>query len=367
MNREKEIVKISIIGILVNVVLVAFKLTVGIFGNSIAVILDGVNNLTDALSSVVTIIGTKLAGKAPDKKHPYGYGKIEYISSVTVAVIILLAGLTAFRESFDKMLHPMAASYSKVSLVIIAVAVAVKLVLGHYVKTAGKTYHSESLTASGTDALMDAAISFSTLVAAGVSMAFSVSIEGILGVVISVFIFKAGIEILLESLGNIIGARMDGKLSAELKDFICKNPAVLGAYDLSLHQYGPERLIGSVHIELPDDMTAREIHGLTRRITEDIYMAFGIILTVGIYASNTAGGVFAEMKRTLSDFVQEYPEVLQMHGFYVDTEKMLVSFDLVIDFQAENREEIENDILRRMKERFAEYEFIAILDSDVSD
>lgn len=367
MNREKEIIKISILGILVNTVLVAFKLTVGFLSNSIAIILDGVNNMTDALSSVITIIGTKLAGKAPDKKHPYGYGKIEYISSVTVALIILMAGLTAFRESFDKILHPAAADYSALSLVIIAAAMAAKLIFGRYVKAAGKTYHSEALIASGTDAIMDAFVSLSTLAAAGISMVFSISIEGILGVVISVIILKAGIEILSKNLGDIIGTRTDSSLSAELKDFICKDPKVLGAYDLSLHQYGPERMIGSIHIELPDEMTAREIHGLTRRITEDVYMAFGIILTVGIYASNTVGEVFSEMKQTLSDIVQEYPEILQMHGFYVDTEKKLVYFDLIIDFKAENKEKTANDVAARMKAQFGEYEFIVVLDSDVSD
>lgn len=367
MNREKEIVKISFLGIIVDVVLVAFKMAVGFLSNSIAIIMDGVNNLTDAISLVVIIIGTKLANKAPDKKHPYGYGKIEYISSITVAIIILLAGLTAFRESFDKMLHPIEANYSAVSLVIIAVAVAVKFFLGRYVKSAGKAHHSDSLIASGTDAVMDSAISLSTLVAAGVSMVSSVSVEGILGVVISIFIFKAGIEILMEGLGNMIGARVDGRLSTELKEFICKNPKVLGAYDLSLHQYGPDRFIGSVHIELPDDMTAREIHGLTRQITNDIFTTFGIILTVGIYATNTAGEIFAEMKQALSALIKEYPEILQMHGFYVDTDKMTVYFDLVIDFKAENKEQIESEVIRRMKERFADYEFIAVLDSDVSD
>lgn len=367
MNREKEIVKISVLGIIVNIVLVTFKITVGFLSNSIAILMDGVNNLTDAFSSVVTIIGTKLANKAPDKKHPYGYGKIEYLSSITVAVIILLAGLTAFQESFDKIFHPTRADYSAVSLVIIAVAVAVKFFLGRYVKSAGKTYHSDSLIASGTDAVMDAAISFSTLVAAGVSMVFSISVEGFLGVVISVFIFKAGIEILMENLGSMIGARVDSKLSAELKEFICKNPRILGAYDLSLHQYGPERFIGSVHIELPDDMTAREIHGLTRQITNDVFAAFGIILTVGTYASITKGEIFAEMKRTLSNLIEEYPEILQMHGFYADMEKMTVYFDLIIDFKTENKEQIEDEVIRRMKERFTDYEFVAVLDSDVSD
>lgn len=367
MEREKAIVKVSVVGIAVNAVLVAFKLAVGFLSGSIAIILDGVNNLTDALSSVVTIVGTKLAGKAPDKKHPYGYGKIEYVSSVTVAVIILLAGLTAFRESLDKTLHPAAADYSAVSLIVIAAAVAAKLVLGRYVKAAGRTWHSESLTASGTDAVMDAVISLSTLAAAGVSMAFSVSIEGILGLVISLFILKAGIEILTESMGQLIGARVDSALAGELKDFIGKYPSVLGAYDLSLHQYGPERLIGSVHIELPDDMTAREIHGLTRQIAEDVYRAFGVVLTVGVYASNTADGTAANMKRTLTEILQEYPEVLQMHGFYVDTEKKLIYFDLILDFKTENKAAIDAGVIWRMKERFGEYEFAAVLDSDVSD
>ncbi len=367
MEREKAIVKVSVVGIGVNAVLVAFKLAVGFLAGSIAIVLDGVNNLTDALSSVVTIVGTRLAGKAPDKKHPYGYGKIEYISSVTVAVIILLAGLTAFRESLEKTLHPTAANYSAVSLIVIAAAVAAKLALGRYVRSAGKTWHSESLIASGTDAVMDAIISLSTLIAAGISMAFDLSVEGVLGLVISVFILKAGIEILSSSMGQLIGERVDSALAGELKDFIGKYPSVLGAYDLSLHQYGPERLIGSVHIELPDDMTAREIHGLTRQIAEDVYCAFGIVLTVGVYASNTADGAFADMKRTLTDILREYPEVLQMHGFYVDAEKKLVYFDLIIDFKAENKAEIESDIIRRMQERFGEYEFAAVLDSDVSD
>ncbi len=367
MDRERKIIKISLLGICVNAVLVAFKLAVGILSHSIAIILDGINNLTDALSSVVTIIGTKLAGRAPDKKHPYGYGKMEYVGSVAVAILILLAGAGAFRESFDKVLHPAETDYSVLSLIVILAAAAVKLVFGRYVKAAGKTCHSEALAACGTDAVIDAAISLSILAAAGINRAFSVNMEGILGVVISGFILKAGLEILMEGLGNVIGMRVDSGLSAELKNFICKNPGVLGAYDLSLHQYGPEHMIGSVHIELPDEMTAREIHGLTRQITEDVYREFGIVLTVGIYASNTVEEAFSEMKQTLSDLIQGYPEILQMHGFYVDVEKRLVYFDLIFDFQAENQAEIEKDIIRRMKERFTEYEFIVVLDSDVSD
>ena len=367
MERSKKIVQISIVGIAVNLVLVAFKAAVGAMTGSLAVIMDAVNNLSDALSSVITIVGTKLAGKDPDKKHPYGYGQIEHVSSVTIAVIVLIAGLTSFKESFEKIFHPEAANYTVVSLVIIAASVLVKFLLGRYVKGEGKKYSSESLIASGTDAVFDSVISLSTLVAAVITMLWNISIEGYLGVVISVIILKAGIEILMDSLSGIIGARVDSELSVNLKKHICEYPNVLGAYDLILHRYGPERIIGSVHVELPDEMTTREIHSLTRSITEDVYYNYNIILTVGIYASNTADEKNAEMKDKLVQLTAGYPDVLQMHGFYVDTEKMLVSFDLIIDFKSKCKTEISDGLVEQMKKLYPEYEFAVILDSDFSD
>lgn len=367
MERSKKIVQISIVGIVVNLILVAFKAAVGVVTGSVAIIMDAVNNLSDALSSVITIIGTKLAGKNPDKKHPYGYGQIEHVSSVTIAVIVLIAGLTSFKESFEKILHPEAANYTAASLVIIAVAVLVKFMLGRYVKREGKKYNSESLVASGTDAVFDSVISLSTLVAAAVSMLWRVSIEGWLGVVIAVIILKAGTEILMDSLSGIIGARVDSELSVRLKNHICEYPNVLGAYDLILHRYGPERIIGSVHVELPDEMNAREIHSLTRNITEGVFVNYGIILTIGIYASNTTDEIYAEMKNRLLQLISGYPEIIQMHGFYVDTEKMHVSFDLIIDFNSERKMAIHDSLIDQMKQQYPEYDFVVILDSDFSD
>lgn len=367
MERSRKIIQTSIVGILVNLVLVAFKATVGIITGSVAIFMDAVNNLSDALSSAITIVGAKLAGKAPDKKHPYGYGQIEYVSSVTVAVIILLAGVTSFRSSLDKIIHPEAAHYTVASLIVIAAAVLVKFLLGRYVKQQGTKYHSESLIASGTDAMFDSIISFSTLVAAIATLLFTVSIEGWLGIVIAVLIFKAGIEILLDSLNGIIGERVDSSLATELKNRICEYPQVNGAYDLILHRYGPERIIGSVHVEVADDLTAREIHGLSRNISEDLYIDYGIILTVGIYASNTADGLYAQMKATLSELIGNYPEIIQMHGFYANEERKTVSFDLIIDFKSERKQQIKDEILREMSAIYPEYHFNAILDNDFSE
>lgn len=367
MERGGSIVRVSIVGVAVNLVLVAFKAAVGFVTGSIAIIMDAVNNLSDALSSIITIVGTKLACKEPDKKHPYGHGQIEYVTSITVAVIVLAAGVAALKESVGKIISPIEAHYTAVPLLIIAVAVVVKLLLGRYVKGQGRKLNSEALVASGTDAMFDSLISLATLIGAVVAMVWHVSVEGWLGAGISIIMLKSGVELLLESLGEIIGVRVDSELSTKLKAYICQNPQVLGAYDLTLHRYGPEKIIGSVHIEVPDDMTAREIHALTRKLMERVFTDFGIVLTVGIYASNTVDGKFLEMKEELRSIVAKYPEVLQMHGFYVDTENGSVWFDLIIDFGSKRKDEIRDEIVAEMESRYPEYRFGVVLDSDISD
>lgn len=367
MDREKSIVKVSIVGIVVNLVLVAFKAFVGFVTGSIAVILDAVNNLSDALSSVITIIGAKLAGRAPDKEHPYGHGRIEYLSSVVIAVLVLLAGLTSFKESVDKILHPSAANYTTVSLIIIAAAVLTKYFLGRYVSLQGKKLNSQSLIASGADATFDAVLSLSTLVAAAISLLFHLSVEGYLGVIISVVILKAGMEILMESIGSIIGLRVDSDLVGRMKETICSFDHVHGAYDLTLHNYGPERIMGSVHIEVDDVLTAREIHYLTRRISAKIYQEFGIILTVGIYASNTEDDEYAAMKERLEAIAEENPDVLQVHAFYADKERHMVTFDLVVSFDADSPQAVSEAVTAQMKAEFPEYVFYPVIDTDVSD
>ena len=351
---------------MVNVVLVIFKMVVGLITNSIAVILDAVNNLSDALSSVITIIGTKLAGRKPDKKHPYGHGRIEYLTSVLIAVIVLVAGFTSLKESVIKIFKPEPASYTATSLIIIAAAVVAKILCGRYVKGVGKEINSGALTASGTDALFDAVLSLATLVAAIINMLFGVGLEGILGAVISIIIIKPGFEMLLDTLSSIIGSRVDIDLSRMIRKKVMSFDGVLGVYDMALHNYGPTQIIGSVHVELPDDMTTREIHILTRRITEEIYAEYGIILTVGIYAANNSDDEFGEMKNTLEELASRRPEILQTHGFYVNKEQKRVMFDLIVDFNSD-ADVVRTQIIAEMEMRYPEYRFDVILDSDYSD
>ncbi|HBE15394.1 MAG TPA: cation transporter, partial [Ruminococcaceae bacterium] len=242
-NRQKIIVRTSIIGIVANIALAAFKAAVGLLANSISVTLDAVNNLSDALSSVITIIGAKLSVKPADKKHPLGYGRVEYLSSMIIALIILYAGISAGIESIKKIITPEAPDYSAVSLIIIAVAVVVKIVLGTYVSRVGKKVNSDSLAASGKDALMDSIISASVLVAAVIYLIWGISLEAYLGVVISLFIIKAGFDILRETISQILGERIDSEISQQIKAELCAYDGVNGAYDLILHSYGPDQLI----------------------------------------------------------------------------------------------------------------------------
>ena len=365
-DRRNEIVRVSVIGIAANLLLVAFKAVVGWVSGSIAVILDAVNNLSDALSSVITIVATKLAGRAPDEKHPYGHGRIEYIGSVSVAVIVLLAGVAALRESIMKIITPEAADYSAVSLIIISAAVVVKLLLGRYVKKKGRELNAESLVASGSDALFDAIISASTLVAAAVSLLWHVSIEGWLGALIAVVILKAGVEILLESLGAIIGLRVDSELSTKLKSFVCGYEGVYGAYDLSLHHYGPEKIVGSVHVEVDDDMTAREIHYLTRSIAAGVYREFGIVLTVGIYAHGSGTGESGALRKAAEELCASYPEFRQLHGFYAEPEKKTATFDIILAFGCDAAG-IRREIVEKLQQQFPGYTFDVVLDSDLTD
>ena len=363
MSRQEKIVKTSIIGIIVNLILVAFKAVIGILTNSIAITLDAVNNLTDALSSIITIIGAKLAGKAPDKDHPYGYGRIEYFSSVIIAAIVLWAGITALMESWPKIFNPDVTNYTTISLIIIAVAVVVKFVLGQYVKCVGEEINSQALVASGSDAFFDAILSLSTLIAAIISIFFHISLEGILGVIISIVIIKASIDMLRETLDSMIGARVDSELSRKIKDSICEFPEVYGAYDLSLHNYGPEDMQGSVHVEVDGSLTASEIHNLTRQISLKIFEEFSIILTVGIYARNDK---FSTIRDDLYEIASKYEEVIEIHGFIVYEEKKLITFDIIVEFDAD-REQVKSKILSEIKQKHPEFTYYIIDDYDVSD
>lgn len=363
--REHKIVFTSVIGIIGNLLLTVFKLIAGFLANSIAVILDAVNSLTDAGSSILTIVGTKLSNKKPNKEHPYGYGRLEYVTSMAIAVIILYAGIASLVESVKKVIWPETLSYSMLTVVVIVVAVLTKIVMSIYFNRVGTSVNSQPLIASGKDNMFDAILSAGTLLSALLSMVFDINIDGIIGTLISLFIVKAGLDILKEAISSVIGERVDTDYAHQLEAFIGSFEGVHGVYDLSIDNYGPNERVGSAHIEVDDDMRANQIHELTRSIVLAVYHKFNCILTIGIYASNTTGE-YAEVKTTLQEVVSQHPEVLQMHGFYVDSKTKTCYFDLVVDFD-HDADATADEVISKMKAAYPTLTFATVLDHDISD
>ena len=367
-SREKTIVKTSIIGIAANVFLAAFKAFVGLMTNSIAIVLDAVNNISDAGSSLITIIGTKLAGKEPDKKHPFGYGRIEYLSAMIISVIVLYAGITSFVESVKQILHPEAPDYTVVSLVIVAVAVVVKILLGRYVKGVGVKVNSDSLINSGEDATLDSVISASTLVAAVIFLLFHVSLEAWLGAIISLVIIKSGVEMMKDTISQLLGERNDVELARSIKQTVTSFPDVQGAYDLVLNNYGPDTWNGSIHIEVPDTYSADRLDQLLRDIQVEVFRKHQVILTaIGVYSVNTKDAETIETKKKLLDVVFAHPHVRQLHGFYLIKDQKTMRFDLVISFDAEDRKAAFEEVMADVQKAFPDYTLQGAMDTDFAE
>ena len=367
--RESKIVKTSVVGIAGNAVLVGIKAFIGVLAGSVAIISDAINNFTDALSSIITIIGTKLSGKRADKKHPFGYGRIEYITSTIIALLILFAGATALSESIKSIIEHFQSNtlpeFETYSIIVIAVAVLFKIAIGLFFKKQGKKLSSDSLSSSGSDALFDSVLSFSTVIAAFVAKYLGVYVEGYLGVLIGLFILKSGISAIKESLSHIVGNRFDSELVLNIKKDICEIDGVEGAYDLVLNSYGHNKNIGSVHIGVKDSLTAKEIQKIERTISEIMYSKYGTIMTVGIYAENFNDETKGYYENLLK-ITKNYPYILQIHGFYVEEEIKLIYFDLVISFDDEKPYETINKVKEDLNKIYQGYTVHINYDQDFS-
>lgn len=366
-SRSTQIIRTSVIGIVANVLLAVFKAFVGVMANSVAVIMDAVNNLSDALSSIITIAGVKLSQRPADYKHPFGYGRVEYFTAIVISVIVLMAGLTSFVESVKKIINPTTPDYTTVTLIVIVVAIVVKLLLGVYVKRQGNRLNSDALVASGADALFDAVVTLATLVSAGIMLLWSVSIDGVLGALIAILIIKAGIEMLAGPVNELLGARISKEFSSQIKHEVADFAGVRGVYDLILHNYGPDLMIGSLHVAVDDSMSAHEIHGLTRSISTTMMERHGIVMTVGVYAVATGTGSQAKLQSVVMQAVTARKEVIQAHGFYYHEKDEMITIDVVPDITVRDDAALANSIKGNIKELFPGKEVSVVIDHNYSD
>ncbi len=371
-KREQTIVRTSIIGIIANILLVGFKATIGFIAGSISIVMDALNNLTDALSSIITIIGAKLSNKKPDRKHPFGHGRVEYITSTVIAALILFAGGMAIYESIKSIVEYFASGqktlpeFTLVSLIIIGVAILVKVGIGIFYKIQGKRVKSEALSASGTDALFDAILSTATLVGAIFAYTLHWYVEGYLGIVIGLFIIKTGIEVLRSSISSIIGERYDSEITKAIKKDINEVPGVKGAYDLIINNYGHNKNIGSVHVSVDSHLSAKEIQVIERNIMVLMLEKYHTIMTVGIYADNVDTELSKRIHNTLVSLMKKNSNILQMHGFYVDEQMHYVNFDIVFSFKEDDPEMVVAEMRKELEILYPEYKFYIQIDRDFS-
>ena len=367
-NREKQIIRVSIIGIITNLILAGSKFTVGFLSSSIAIMVDALNNTSDVLSSVVTVIGAKLAGRPADRAHPYGHGRIEYLSAAVISAIVLYAGVTAFAESLKKIIDPVEPEYTELTLIVVAGGIAAKIILGRYVSIKGKELSSDALKDSGQDALMDAATSSSTLIGAFLFILFKINLEAWLGILISIVIIKAGLDMFKETTSKILGERVSSEITKSIKETVCKTEGIIGAYDLVLTNYGPDKLIGSIHVEVPDDWTAGKIDTASREIIHNVFVEHNILITaVGVYSHNMSNSAVQEIKNRIHRAALSQEYVLQLHGFYCDLEKHSIRFDIVVDFSAHDMDRVHDKVLNKAKELYPDYDITIQVDSDFAD
>ena len=367
MDRSQEIIRTSWIGIAANLLLAGFKAAVGILASSVAIVMDAVNNLSDALSSVITIVGTKLSQRPADRKHPFGFGRVEYFSAIIIAVIVLSAGITSLIESGKKIFDPTEPEYTTTTLVVIVVAIVVKLILGQYVKRKGQQLKSDALIASGSDALFDAVITLATLVSAGVMLLWAVSLDGILGALISVVIIKAGIEMLASPINELLGTSISQDFAKQIQKEVSDFEGVHGVFDLILHNYGPDVKIGSLHINVYDTMTAHDIHGLTRQISTRMFEKYGIVMTVGVYAVATGDNRRTELQAIVMQTIARHKDIVQVHGFYYSEKNKYLSVDVVPDISVHDDTLLVSQLANELQPLVPETRVVIVVDHNYTE
>lgn len=364
MDRMKKVVTVSIVGILVNVALGVIKIIVGNAANSVAVTSDAVNNFADSISSLVTIITMIIVGKGATRKHPFGFGRVEYFSSIIISVLVLFTGGEFMVESIKHIIHPAATNYGNVALVLLVVAILAKIFLGLYTRRQGKKANSPNLVASGQDALSDAILTGVTFVGALLSRFAHWNIDGWIGAIVSIFVLKSGLEILLDVVNKLLGDRPDAELGDMIMKEITATPGIIGAYDLILHNYGPNIFIGNVNVELDEQLSIRDAYEIVKPLSVKIANEYGVFMYFGFYAVNTTDKKTMEMNQKVKDILMKEPDVLQVHAFYVEQDKKFMSFDVVLDFNVKDQLAKEKTIRDKVHSLFPDYEVEMVFDKD---
>ena len=362
-KRQAYGILCGVVGILLNVCLFIGKFLAGVISNSIAITADAFNNLSDAGSSFVTLIGFKLAGAKPDPEHPFGHGRMEYVSGLVVAGAILIMAFELVRDSVDKILHPQETVFSTAALVILAISILVKLYMAYYNKSIGKKINSTAMRATSLDSLSDACATTVVLVSALIAEIFHVRIDGWCGALVGLFIFYSGINAAKETLDPLLGQPPEKEFVEEVERLVMQEKTVRGIHDLVVHDYGPGRLMISLHAEVPADRNILELHDMIDNLEKQIGEKMSCEAVIHMDPVVVGNPLIEELKRTEKGILAEIDSKLSLLDFRVvmgPTHTNLI-FDVVIPFKYKlSDEELVGQLKSRTSELLGEEYFLVV-------
>lgn len=363
-SREGAVVTVSALNILVNLISAAVKVVIGMAVSSIAIVSEGVNNATDSATSLITIVGTKLSAKHPTEKHPFGFGRIEYLTSLLIAVLILFTGAELMESSIKLIFEPQEMSISYVTMAIIAVSAILKLLLGTFTIKEGKRVDSSSLAALGTECRSDSVVSVITLVTALVFLVFRVNLDAYAGIIMALIVLKAGLEVLKETLSDLLGQSGEKELAQELYRIIRAEPLVLNAADMMLHNYGPDAYSGSVNVEIDHSKSVGEVYAALHELQLRIMHEKHITMVFGIYAVDKDHQEIRQLREQVAAFVREQEHVTSYHALYIHPNGRDIYVDLVVDYDLADWDELRREFTDYMAARYPEKHLELVIETN---
>lgn len=352
-------------GIICNLLLFLGKLTVGWLANSVSIIADAINNLSDASSSVVTLLGFKMAQQPADAEHPYGHARYEYLSGLVVAALILIIGFDLAKSSFQKILHPEAVEFSAATFVVLVLSIAVKLWMAGFFRSLGNRIHSTTLQATSVDSRNDVVASTAVLLGCAVGYFFHVNIDGIIGLAVAVFILYSGVDIARETISPLLGKQADPELIDRITQLVLSHEKILGIHDLLVHDYGPGQCFATVHAELSAEEDPLECHDIIDDIERDALEQMNVHLVIHYDPVVLNDEEWNTMREIMDEIIVEVDPKLSMHDFRVvrSSKKTKLMFDLAVPYSMRSRHrEIKAQIDALLAERGKDYKTVISFD-----
>jgi len=323
---------VSIVSILLNAVMAGFKIALGFMTGSSAILADGFNNLSDVASNVASLFGFVMALKNPDKEHPFGHGRMEYLASLAIALLIFFVGTQTLWNSVFHIISPVAVEFTFMTVIVLISSIVIKLWMGRFNLAVGKKIDSQALTAASKDSLSDVLATVATLIAIILSQYTTLPVDGLLGVVVSVIILKTGIDIYRDTMASILGKAPDEELLTKLRRFVATYDHIIGSHDLMIHDYGPGRRYLTIHVEVNKNEELMVIHEVIDQIERDIYNDFKIKATIHLDPVDLTDELTRKMKLVVSDVLWKINSQYSLHDFRIkknDSEVTLI-FDVQI-------------------------------------